>query len=234
MRIVRGAVSDPERDRTATARLADLVETTGEPVLRVWTPPRQVAFGRRDAVADGYERAREMALEYGYEPVERSVGGRAVAYTGETVAFVYGVTTDGERNDVQARYRGVTDLLKRALRSLGVVVWSGEPDGAFCPGDHSLQRDGKLVGLAQRIRRESALVGGCVVVTKRDEREIPAVLEPVYGALDIPFDPASTASIEGVIGTAGPQRVIDAIESTFVGGRDVEVVEVPALLADTP
>lgn len=227
-------MADVERDGTVTQRLADFVEESGEPVLRVWTPPRQVAFGRRDAAADGYERAREAALERGYEPVERRVGGRAVAYTDDTVAFVYGVTTDGERDGIRSRYRGVTNLLKRAFRDLGVTAWRGEPDGAFCPGDHSLQNDGKIAGIAQRVRRESAIVGCCVVVVECDERDVAAVLEPVYDAIGVPFASDSVGSVEGAGGPRDVGAVVDAIEEAFVGDRDVDVLAASELATDAP
>lgn len=226
MRVVRGTVSTPEADRAATATLLDRVEDDGETRLRVWRPPRQVAFGRRDSAAEGYERARERARERGYEPVERSVGGRAVAHTGTTVAFAYGVAAD---ETIQTRYRGVTGLLKRALRSLGVTVWRGEPDGSFCPGAHSLQNGGKIVGVAQRVRRDAALVAGCVIVRRADEAAIADVLAPVYEALDAPFDPDSVGSVEGAGGPAAPERAVSAIEAAFAADCEYGVVDVAEL-----
>lgn len=234
MRIVRGSLSDAERDGAVTRRLADHVEASGEPVLRVWTPPRQVAFGRRDTTADGYEEARTAALDRGYEPVERSVGGRAVAYTGETVAFAYVVATDDDRDGIRSRYEEATNLLQRAFGDLDATVRRGEPDGAFCPGDHSLQNGGKIAGIAQRVRRESALVGGCVVAVERDETDLAAVLEPVYDALDVQFDPDSVGSVEGAGGPGDVDRVVAAIEDAFVGDRDADVIAAPDLVDGAP
>jgi lipoate-protein ligase A len=229
MRVVRGAPAGVEADRAVTRRLPDLVESTAAPVIRVWTPPRQVAFGRRDAAADGYERAREAALERGYDPLERSVGGRAVAYTGETVAFAYGVPAAASRG-IRDRYRDATDRLERALDGLGATVRPGEPDGAFCPGDHSLQGEGKVAGVAQRVRSDVALVGGCVVALERDEREIARVLEPVYAALGVRFDPDSVGSVEGAGGTGTVDTVVEAVAAAFVDGRNATVVGASALL----
>ena len=234
MRIVRGSLPDAEADGAVTRRLADHVEASGEPALRVWTPPRQVAFGRRDATADGYESARAAAIDRGYQPVERSVGGRAVAYTGETVAFAYVVTTEGERDGIQTRYETVTKLLQRAFRDLGATVQRGEPVGAFCPGDHSLQNGGKIAGLAQRVRRESALVGGCVVAVERDEADLAAVLEPVYDALDVRLDPDSIGSVEGAGGPGDVARVVAAVESAIVGDREADVVAAADLVDGAP
>jgi len=231
MYVVRGSLADTERDREVTRRLAGLVEESGRPAVRAWTPSRQVAFGRRDASADGYARARQAALDQDYDPIERRVGGRAVAYTGETVAFAYGVPTDGTRDGIQSRYDHGTGLLRDALDGLEVTVRDGEPEESFCPGEHSLQRNGKIAGIAQRVKRAVAVVGGCVVVTRRDERDIADVLEPVYAALEVPFDPASVGSVEGAGGPSDPDAITDAIEAAFVGDREAEPMDASELLA---
>lgn len=230
MRLVRGSLSDTERDREVTRRFVESVEGTGQPALRAWTPPKQVAFGRRDTTRAGYERARDAARERGYEPVERSVGGHAVVHTGETVAFVYTVARDDDRDGIRSRYQDVSGVLKQALGAIGVPAVSGEPDASFCPGAHSLQRDGKIVGIAQRVRRNIALVGGYVVVTAEDEHEVGEVLAPVYDGLDVPFDAGSVGSVEGAGGPGSPGDVVDAIESAFVGERDGEVGSASAVL----
>lgn len=230
MRVLRGALADIERDREVTRRLTALVEERKEAILRVWTPPQQVAFGRRDAAEDGYERARKAAREHGYEPIERSVGGRAVAYTGQTIAFAYGVATDGERDGIERRYRTAETRLKRAFEAVDATVRGGEPKGAFCPGDHSLQHDGKLAGLAQRVRRESALVGGCVVACKRDERAVAAVLGAVYEALGVGLDPKAIGSVEGAGGPESVEAIREAIEAAFLDGRERTVLPASELL----
>lgn len=219
-----------DRDRRVTHRLADLVASSGHPVLRAWTPPPQVAFGRRDAVEEGYERARAVARDRGYDSVERSVGGRAVAYTGSTVAFVYGLASEG-RDGIQSRYDDVTGLLEAALRSVGAEVRRGEPDASFCPGTHSLQNGGKIAGLAQRVQDGTALVGGCVVVTDEDAAAVAEVLDPVYEALGVPFDPATVGSVEGAGGPGDVDTAVDAIEAAFVEGYEPEAVSAAELLA---
>lgn len=231
MRLVRGALSEVEVDSEVTRQLAAQVERSGQPALRVWTPPKQVAFGRRDTTRTGYERAREASLERDYEPVERAVGGHAVAYTGTTVAFAHLVAVDTDRTEIGTRYRRATDRLTNALESIGVEPARGEPEASFCPGAHSLQHDGKIAGIAQRVRRNCAVVGGCVVVTERDESRIAEVLSPVYEALGLPFEPGSVGSVEGAGGTGGVDAVVDAVESAFLPDCEVEVDEAAAVLA---
>lgn len=235
MQVVRGSVPDVNRDRSITRQLVDVVESRDEPVVRVWTPPKQIAFGRRDTPADGYERARRIAIEDGYEPIEREVGGSAVAYTGETIAFAYGVPTETGRKRIDRRYQDVETMLIRALETAGASVTWGEPDASFCPGDHSVQGDGKIAGIAQRVRRKSALVGGYVIVTESDESAVSEVLDPIYSALDIPFDPESVGCVERAGGPNDVCAVVEAIEDSFVG--DAEPVVTPTeefLPTDTP
>jgi lipoate-protein ligase A len=187
---------------------------TGEPAFRAWTPHRQVAFGRRDASAPGYDDARQAAERHGFPAVQRSVGGRAVAYTGGTVAFACTVPVPDLRTGLDERYDDAVDGVCRALARLGVDAEPGEPPDSFCPGDHSVQAEGKVAGIAQRIRRGAALVAGVVVVA--DDEAIRAVLSDVYPALDVPFDPASVGSVARAGGPADPDAVIGALAWAFV------------------
>ncbi|SFR76140.1 Lipoate-protein ligase A [Halogeometricum rufum] len=230
VRIVRGRAATREADRGATEAMGEETAETGVPAFRAWTPHRQVAFGRRDAHADGYETAREAAESRGFPALERSVGGRAVAYTGRTVAFASAVPVANDRTGMDDRYETATTGVVRALRSLGVPARRGEPPASFCPGDHSVQAHGKICGIAQRIRREVALVSGVVVVA--DHAEIAAVLEPVYEAIDVPFDPDSVGSVARGGGPADPERVARALEDAFVGDTEPRVVEVAGSTGD--
>ena len=81
MRVLRGRAASIEADRKVTRELLAVAGETREPALRVWTPGRQLAFGRRDANEPGYEEARRIAENTGFPPVERSVGGGVFYYT---------------------------------------------------------------------------------------------------------------------------------------------------------
>ena len=225
MRVLRGRAGSVEEDRAVARALAGDVETSGEPAVRAWTPHRQVAFGRRDTRSDGYGRAERAAEGRGFPTHERDVGGRAVAYTGNTVAFLRVESVEDLRHGTDERNdRAVADL-RGALRALGVEAREGEPPDAFCPGAHSLSTDaGKVVGIAQRVRQGSAAVAGIVLV--RDHREIADVLEPVYGALDVPFDPDTVGSVAASGGPTDPTRVARAVESALVGDRGASVERV--------
>src|SRR5699024_5297908 len=207
-----GRAADIDADRERTRAMFDSTKETGEPAVRAWCPHRQVAFGRRDARADGYEEAKRAAADGGFPAVERAVGGRAVAYTGSTVAFARAEPAEGRA--IQRRYDRASADLQRAFGRLGVETRPGEPPDSFCPGSHSLQANGKIAGLAQRVTDEGALVAG--IVLTRDADAIADVLAPVYRALDVPFDPASVGSVEGADGESEPAIVADEIERALV------------------
>jgi len=209
MRLVRGRVGSVSADRDVTRSLVETA-AAGERCLRVWQPPKHVAFGRRDANREGYQRAREAVARRGYDSVERSTGGHAVAFTGTTVALALAEPTDDARTGIQDRYGRVLAAVSAALADLGVTAEEGEPEGAFCPGTHSLSADGKLVGLAQRVHSEAALTSALVVVA--DHREIADVLEPVYDALAIRFEREAVGSVARAGGDATPETVVETLE----------------------
>lgn len=221
MRLFRGRAPTIAADREVSDRMLALA-ATGETAVRVWIPHRQVAFGRRDARLDGYDRARAAARERGFPPVERSVGGRAVAYDGETtVAFARTEPVDDSRRGIGDRYERLTRDLEEALEGLGVDTTRGEPPESFCPGSHSLSAssaDGperKLAGLAQRVRTDAALVSGILVVDNRSE--LAGVLEAVYAAFGVPFDPGSIGSVAAAGGSSEPDLVVSTLEDALVG-----------------
>lgn len=222
MRVLRGRAADVEADREATRDLVEQVAETDEPAVRVWSPHRQVSFGGRDARSGGYDRAREAAREHGFTPVERRVGGRAVAYTGTTLAVALVEPTARERTGIGPRYDRALTALRSALRELDVDAEEGEPERSFCPGSHSLSVDGrKVVGLAQRVGSGTATVGGQVVV--RDHAAIAGVLMPVYDALGVPFDPETVGSVARAGGGDDVDRVRDTVERALVDGRAFRV-----------
>lgn len=227
MRVLRGRADDIESDQAATRRLVDGVAASGEPAVRVWRPHPQVAFGRRDARAPGYGRARELACEQGYPPVERRTGGRAVVYTGNTVAFLRAETADAERQGIPARYDAALADLGNALADLGVKAERGEPPAAFCPGTHSLQAvGGKLVGLAQRVGGGVATLGGVLVV--RDHVAVSNVLGPVYDALGVPLDRDAVGSLARAGSNVDPGLARDTVEAELVGERATAIETVEA------
>ncbi|NUC73666.1 lipoate--protein ligase family protein [Haloterrigena sp. SYSU A558-1] len=231
MRVLRGRAATIETDREASRRLLSLA-AAGEPAVRVWAPHRQVAFGRRDRRLEGYDRARERARAREFPPVERDVGGRAVAYDGETsLAFARAEPVADFRRGTDDRYERATAAVEDALRSLegGLDPVRGEPDDSFCPGTHSLSlpdandEPRKVVGIAQRVRQDAAVVAGIVLVANRDR--LAAVLEAIYGALEVPFDPDTVGTVASAGGPSDPAVVRAALEDALVGDAATVAVE---------
>ena len=219
MRVIRGRARTPEADRDYTRDILEWVGETGKRAVRVWQPHRQVAFGRRETNEPGYPDAAAAARRRGFPPVERNVGGRAVAYTGSTVAFARFVPVDAPRRGIEDRYEEMETTIGNALESIGAETTVGEPAETFCPGEHSLQAMGKIVGIAQRVAADAAVVSGIVVV--EDDELIGEVLADVYGALGVPFDPETVGSVAEAGGDV--TRVRTAIEEALIGGEPVEV-----------
>lgn len=224
MRVLRGRGGTIEADRRVTDDALRLAGETGATTLRVWTPHRQVSFGRRDARAVSYERARLRARANRFEPVERAVGGTAVAYTGTTVAFALAQPVADLRRGMQERYERVTGAIQRALWDVGVPAQRGEPPDAFCPGSHSLSYHGKIVGVAQRVRRDAALVGGICVVD--GHTEIADVLAPVYEELGLALDRDAVGSVERAGASAEQTVVVRAIEDRLTAGHETTIEQV--------
>lgn len=226
--LYRGRRATRETDRAATRAMVARAGETGEPAVRVWRPGRQLAFGRRDTRADGYDRARAAAADHEFPPVERSVGGRAVAYADTTLAFAHAVPTDERRTGLDDRYETAVTTVVEALTDCGASVTRGEPADAYCPGDYSVRATdgGKVAGIAQRVRKGAALVAGSVTVAEQDP--IRAVLTDVYEALGVAFDPASVGSVAAAGGPDDPTPVRRALE-TALAGDDPRLRDVTAL-----
>lgn len=195
------------------------------PVVSVRIPRRRVAFGRRDRRLAGYDRAQEVADERGFRPVERVVGGRAVAFDGATtVAFARAEPVEEERAGIAERYDRILKDVAGALADAGAAVERGEPGNSFCPGSHSLSGPGgKLAGVAQRVRADAAVAAGVLLVTA--DNELRGVLEGVYGALGVEFDPDSVGSIAAAGGPADPVRVRRRVEAALVGDGPIDAVD---------
>lgn len=92
---------------------------------------------------------------------------------------------------IQDRFASVARRQADALRGLGVDARVGEVPGEYCPGAFSVNARGqtKLIGAAQRVIRRGWLLSTVVVVEAAVR--IRPVLEDVYRALALGWDPAT-------------------------------------------
>ena len=166
------------------------------PAVRIYRPSRPVvAFGRRDTALAGFPDALRAVRDRGFTPVLRSPGGRAIAYTTESVVVDHIGVEDSAVPGLDARFSEYAQLWTEVLGDLGVDARVGQVPGECCAGPHSVNARGevKLVGTAQRILRRAWLFSAAVVVD--DAEPLRSLLTEVYRALDLPFDPASVGSL---------------------------------------
>ncbi len=184
--------------------------------LRVHTSARMVAFGRQDVTSAGYAEAAVAARAAGFAAVERIAGGRAAVFHPGTIAFSWTVPDPEPRNGIATRFKEISEIVAGALTELGVEAHIGELPGEYCPGAYSVnaRNRAKIMGVGQRVVRGAAHVGGVIVVN--DHVSIRRVLEPVYEALDLVWNPRTVGSIEQELGAPRDlDRVADALLRQF-------------------
>lgn len=184
-----------------------------------------VAFGRLDKLRPGYRRAVAIARERGYEPIERLAGGRAAVFHEGSLSFSLAIRTQRAYTGTRDRFTTMADSIAAALSGFGIDARVGEVEGEYCPGAYSVSSAGrvKLAGIGQRVISGGAHVGAVVVV--RGGERIRTILEPIYEALELDWDPATSGSLAAEIGES--DETLDAaspdplIERVTTGLRDV-------------
>ena len=197
------------------ALLARVAAGDRGPVLRSYRPQPTVAFGRRDSFLAGFPGAVAAAKRRAFTPVVRGAGGRAAAYDEGCLVFDLIMPADDSTTGIQARFSVEAELQARALRGLGVDARVGEVPGEYCPGEFSVNARGhtKLVGAAQRIVRGAWLLSSVVVV--EPAAKLRAVLEDVYAALGLEWDPATTGSVAEEAPGVSIEAVRDALLAEY-------------------
>jgi lipoate-protein ligase A len=96
---------------------------------------------------------------------------------------------------IRERFAGDARRQADALKNLGVDARVGEISGEYCPGEFSVNARGrvKLIGAAERIVRDAWLHSSVVVI--QGAEGVRAVLEDVYAALGLDWDPATVGAV---------------------------------------
>jgi len=181
------------------------------PTFRVRGAEPVLAFGKQDANSRGFPRAVAAARAAGFAPVLRLAGGRAAVFHDGTLAFAHATPDEKPTRGTQGRFERTGEWLVAALQRLGVDARVGEVPGEYCPGAFSVNAGGriKLAGVGQRIVAGAAHLGGVLVV--RDTAAVRDVLIPVYEALGLDWEPATTGSVEDEVPGVTLDDAIDAI-----------------------
>jgi octanoyl-[GcvH]:protein N-octanoyltransferase len=202
LRLIRHSFPDQPELSTAVSRtiLHRVAEGDLPPTIRIHRPGNEVAFGRQDLASPGYEAAAEAARAAGFAAVERLAGGRAAVFHQGTIAIARAYGDPQPPKRTYARFEEMAALIADALRGLGVDARVGEVPGEYCPGAYSVNARGKakLAGIGQRMIRGGAHIGGVVVAS--GGTEVARVLEPVYRALELDWDPATSGSVSDELG----------------------------------
>jgi lipoate-protein ligase A len=191
--------------------------------FRLHRPARELAFSKQDRAAPGFPTAVAAACEMGFEPVVRLAGGRAALFHEGTLAIAWSSPAERPVEGTHERFRWLAELITRALRALGVDARVGEVPGEYCPGAWSINARGatKLAGIGQRMIRGGAHCGAVIVVS--DSALVRETLEPVYEALELDWDPATTGAVEDEIGATSLEAVEDAVIAQLA--NDYELVD---------
>lgn len=215
--------NDPALD-AAVSRATMLRVAGGElpETLRIAPTGTTVAFAKRDAVARGYEAAVRAARERGFEPTLRLAGGRAAVFHRGTMEIGHAVPDQEPRAGIHERFERTAERLARALARLGVDARVGEVAGEYCPGRYSVNARGvvKLAGIGQRVVGGGSHTG--VVLVVDGEGRINGVLEPVYAALGLDWDPEASGSVRSEAPDATWSAVREAILTEYARNFEIE------------
>lgn len=231
--ITEGRINPPTLD-TAISR-ATLFEVSAgrrDETLRIHRPGRIMAFGKQDVMSPTYQAAVTAAREAGFAPVERLAGGRAAVFHEETIAFAWSIPEEDPKTSITPRFVEISELVTRAFTRLGVSAGVGEVPGEYCPGAYSVHARGavKLMGVGQRLTRHAAHVGGVIVV---DNAELVTdAITPVYRALGLDWDPATSGSVRAEAPDTSWNLVVAALLSEFSQRYALEPTELDAALLE--
>jgi octanoyl-[GcvH]:protein N-octanoyltransferase len=209
-------VSFPDRPTfgTAVSEAVLMRVAAGElgATMRLHRPGPELAFSKQDAHAPGFDRAVAAAREHGFVPVLRLAGGRAAAFHEGTLALTSASCDPRPTRGTQRRFEEAAGTIAAAISRLGVDARIGEVPGEYCPGAWSVNARGrvKLAGIGQRLIKGGAHLGTVVVGTGSDR--LRAVLEPVYEALELDWDPTTAASVDD----EAPEATLDAVEGAIL------------------
>jgi octanoyl-[GcvH]:protein N-octanoyltransferase len=186
-------------------------------IVRIYRPVPTLAFSRRESSLPGFAEAVSECGAFGFDPVIRPAGGRAVALDANW--FVIDIVTPelGTHGDNREVFRRHGASFVAQLRAWGVDAALGPVEGEYCPGDFSInaRKKVKLVGTAQRVVRGARLFSASVPVTI--SRDVLEILVRVNSLLGLEWKPETLGCLEGEVPGIDPDVVAAGLAATFAG-----------------
>jgi octanoyl-[GcvH]:protein N-octanoyltransferase len=209
---------DPVTDIAVThALLRAVADRRRPPAVRVFQPGPTVAFGRLDALRDGFAAACDAARRHGYTPVIRPAGGHAAVYDATCVVVEHVTAEEDVTAGLQDRFEAQSGLLRGILLGLGLDARVGELRGEYCAGAHSVNLEGRLkvVGIAQRAIRGAALT--TAVLTVENGPRLRAVIADVYAELALEVVPSTAGAIDELLPGTTAARIAELVADAYGG-----------------
>ncbi|MFM6974319.1 MAG: lipoyl protein ligase domain-containing protein [Agromyces sp.] len=227
--LIRGASGQFDRGLNATADLMasqDLLHAVSQhpelgAIVRVYRPAPTLAFSRRESHLPRFAEAVAEASAFGYEPVIRPAGGRAVALDAQWLVLDV-ITPELTRRDNTEVYRDWGQRLVDLAREHGVDARLGPVEGEYCPGEYSVNARGvvKLFGTAQRVSRHARLFSASVALSISP---IAAeLLDRVNRLLELDWSPATLGSLAVEAPGWAAESVEHQLAAAFAGAHAPE------------
>lgn len=197
--------------------------------MHVRRPGPTAAFSRRDSLTPGFPAAAAAAARHGFEPIIRPVGGRLAAYHDEALVIDVAGRHDDPRRDVLHRFRTFATAVASGLGALGMDARVGPVPGEYCPGQFSVNAEGrtKIAGTAQRVTRRAFLFSAVVLVGNPEP--VRAVLTDTYPLLGLAWDEGTVGCVGDHVRGAG----IDDVHRTLVDALS-EILPIDSTVVKSP
>ena len=164
-------------------------------MLRLYRPFATAAFAPRDTALAAFPEAASAVRERGFAPVERRTGGQLAVYDSQALVVDLVAPHADPRVHVVDRFAAFSGAIAQALRQFSIDARVGQVAGEYCPGDYSVNGQGrvKLAGVAQRIGRHGYHLGA--VISVKPSVAAAQAVAAAYRILGLPFEPLSFGSL---------------------------------------
>ena len=191
-------------------------------MLRFYRPKPTAAFSPRDTAMPNYLEAAAAMRGLGFEPVERRTGGQLAVYD-ENALVINLVAAHREPHvQIHERFKLFSGAIVAGLRALSIDARIGALAGEYCPGDFSVNGEGriKLAGLAQRVMKHGYHIGAVISVLRSAKAK--AAIAEAYDFLNMPFAPSTFGSLVEIDPRLSFATIHNQIQLSVAANIDIE------------